>query len=317
MARRRRTRDVDWLITQIDERLTAFGRDRHSMHLRDKVLQLVEIVEDTKDLGVNVVCEHGWTKGGARERIRLYLIEYVGLVIDRAELEVVAGISEYPRRIRELRKECGYQIASGASPDPETGIDLKPDQYMLVQVQPDTDAARRWHVANRIRRSGGAAQERIREYLIENVGRILTTEEIAYVAKTSEFGRRTRELRTEQGYAIATRFTGRPDLAPGQYVLQSSKRMTEPHDRRIPEAVQRDVYERDENQCRLCGWNMSRWRDDDPRILELHHVTEHAEGGKNLANNLIVLCSSCHDSVHAGRLDLPEGFNPSERRDND
>ncbi len=244
-------------------------------------------------------------RSGAIERIRLYLIEYAGTVVDRAELEVVAGISDYPRRIRELRIEHGYQIASGATPDPDTGIDLKPDEYLLVTSTPDTDAARRWHVANRIRRGRGGSSEKLLRYFLENVGRVLTTEEIAYVAGTREFGRRTRELRTEQGYAIATRFTGRPDLAAGQYILQSVDRIANAHDRRIPEAVQKIVYERDENTCRLCGWNMSRWRANDPRILELHHVEEHARGGANSAANLVVLCSVCHDDIHAGRRKLP------------
>jgi len=144
MARRRRIREVDWLIEQIDQKLKSFGRERGSIKLRDKVLQLVEVVEHTKDLGVSVIAEHGWDKGGARERIRLYLTEHVGLVIDRAELEVVSGISDFPRRIRELRKELGYQIASGVSPDEETDIKLKPDEYLLVKPEPDLDAARRW-----------------------------------------------------------------------------------------------------------------------------------------------------------------------------
>lgn len=313
MARRRRIRDVNWLINQIDERLGKFVSERAEMELREKVLYLVEVVEDTKDLGVSVVLEEGWDAKGARERIRLYLIEYSGQVIDRAELEVVAGISDYPRRIRELRVEQGYQVASGASPDEETGIVLKPDEYLLVQPKPDLDASRRWHVANRIRRSGGGSQQRILKYMLENVGKVLTTEELSYVSNDAkEFGRRTRELRTEQGYKVATRFTGRPDLGPGQYVLQSKEQISDPHDRRISEAVQREVYERDNNTCRLCGWNMDRWRDDDPRIFELHHVKEHAKGGTNKADNLIVLCSKCHDDLHAGRVDVPEGFGRHE-----
>jgi len=311
MARRRRQRDVDWLIDEIDNRLKVFGQGRGDLSLREKVLCLVEVFEHTKDLGVSVVREHGCDAGSAIERIRLYLIEYVGQVIDRAELEVVAGISDYPRRVRQLRVEQGYQIASGASPDAASGIELKPDEYLLVHAEPDLDASRRWHVANRIRRSSGGSQKKILRFLLENVGKVVTTEELSYVSNDKkEFGRRTRELRDEEGYAIATRFTGRPDLASGQYILQSAERIAEPHDRRIPEAVRRAVYERDNNTCRLCGWDMQRWRVEDPRILELHHVEEHKRGGLNLTDNLVVLCSSCHDQLHAGRLELPEDFQP-------
>lgn len=281
MARRRRTREVDWLIGQIDTRLRAFGAERAGLKLREKVRHLVDLMEHTKDLGVSTIAEHGWDARGARDRIKLYLIEYVGQVVDGAELEVVGGISDSPRRIRELRKEQGYQIVTGASPDEESGVVLKPDQYMLIRAEPDLDLARRWHVANRIRRSGGGSQSRILQFLLENVGSVVTTEELAYVSNDkSEFGRRTRELRTEQGYSIATRFTGRPDLAPGQYVLQSAERIAEPHDRHISEHVKRAVYERDSNACRICGWNMGVWIADDPRILELHHVEVHADGGR-------------------------------------
>jgi hypothetical protein len=309
MARRRRVKQVEWLIAQIDEKLEAFGHDRSGLDLRSKVKRLVDVLETTKDLGISVIAENGWDARAARDRIRLYLVEYSGLVIDRLELEVVAGISDYGRRIRELRVEQGYQIASGASPDEESGIELRPDEYLLVQPEPDGDAARRWHIANRVRRSGGGSQDRIRRYLLENVGRVVTTDELSYVSRDAkEFGRRTRELRTEQGYAIATRFTGRPDLAAGQYVLQSAERIAEPHDRRIPDAVQRQVYTRDDNRCRLCGWSHDSWRPDDPRILELHHVEQHREGGANRADNLIVLCSRCHDDLHAGRTELPYRF---------
>jgi hypothetical protein len=293
---------VDQLISTIDSQLKRFGRQRAGLDLREKVLQLVEIYANVKDLGINAVAESGIDAAGAPERIRLYLVQYHGVVVDGAELEVVSGISEYGRRIRELRVEEGYQIASGASPDPESGISLKPDQYMLVSPEPDQNAARRWHVANRIRKSSHGSQHRVLQFLLENVGQVVTTEELAYVAKDAhEFGRRTRELRTEKGYAVATRFTGRPDLGPGQYVLQSKDRIAEPHDRRIPEEVLKVVYKRDENKCRVCGWRIEKWKRDDPRILELHHLEEHVAKGKNVAKNLIVICSRCHDEVHAGK----------------
>lgn len=302
MARRRCKNSVDWLIRQVDAQLDALGRDRTGLNLRQKVLRLVELYEGVKDLNVSVLAEHGLDARTARERIRLYLLEYPGAVIDGAEIAVVSGISDYARRVRELRVEEGYQIASGASPDPNSGIELKPDQYLLVDPRPDRDAARRWHVANRIRRSTSGSKNRVLRYLLENVGRVVTTEELAYVARNArEYARRVRELRTEDGYAVATRFTGRPDLKIGQYVLQSKDRIAEPHDRRIPQEVEREVYARDNNTCRICGWTIDRWRVEDPRILELHHLKHHRRGGENVAGNLVVVCSRCHDEVHTGK----------------
>ena len=94
----------------------------------------------------------------------------------------------------------------------------------------------------------------------------------------------------------------------GEYILESSERIAEPHDRRISYDIQKQVYERDENTCRCCGWTRDKWSREDPRILELHHVYEHAAGGENTPDNLIVLCSKCHDEVHAGRMQLPPGI---------
>lgn len=293
------------VLAAIDLQLKQIGGMNAGVELRDKVRHLVQVQRRFSDLGVSIAHEAGITARGAQERIRQYLIMYPGTTIDSEELQVVSGIAEFARRVRELRIEQGYQIASGASPDPETGIDLKPDQYMLVSTVPDADAARRWHIANRIRRSGEGSRSRVLAYLRENVDRVVTTEELAYVAKDAkEFARRARELRTEQGYLVATKFTGRPDLKIGQYVLESLDRIIQPHDRSIPDAIQKLVYERDSNLCRSCGWSRDRWTRSDPRILELHHIQEHAAGGANTQENLVVLCSKCHDDVHAGRIEI-------------
>ncbi len=150
------------------------------------------------------------------------------------------------------------------------------------------------------------SRDRVLEFFKENVGRIVTTENLAYVAEgAKEFARRVRELRTEDGFPIATLFTGRPDLAMGEYVLLSLDRLFDQHDRHIPLEVQRAVYERDTNTCRVCGWDMARWTAEDPRILELHHLKPHRERGDNTAENLIVICSRCHDGVHAGTVMIP------------
>lgn len=308
MTRRPRIKPLDLLIRQIDERLRQLHINVDSLDLREKVMCLVAVQHDLDDLGVSTMHYSGMQpkgrqSGAARERILAYFTSYPGEVIAGDELRVVSGISEYGRRIRELRREKGYQIASGASSDAFSGVTLKPDQYMLVSREPDQDAARRWHIVNRIRRSKGSTRDRILSYLQENVGVVVTTEELAYVAKDArEFGRRIRELRTEQGYLIATRFTGRPDLGVGQYVLEHVDRQSDPHDRHIPESVQKQVYERDRNRCLSCGWMRSSWTREDPRSLELHHIEHHAEGGVNDATNLVVLCSRCHDQVHAGRI---------------
>lgn len=296
--------NIETLITEVEARLKQYRKDSNGLSWREKVLLLVAVSGSIKRLGKTTNPDAA--KVGARERIRLYLLDNVGVVISAAELEVVSGISEYGRRIRELRVQDGYKILTGYSNDPETGVELKPNDYLLLATEPDRSAARRWYIANRIRKEKeGGSKGRILRFLLENVEQVVTNEELSYVAKAKEFGRRVRELRTEEGYAVATQFTGRPDLRMGEYVLESAERRSEQHDRNIPFEVQKEVYERDHSTCRLDGWNREKWSRSDPRILELHHIVEHVAGGLNIPENLIVLCSKCHDDIHAGRRQLP------------
>jgi hypothetical protein len=306
MPRRIRIQALDSLLTDLNDKLKSFKADASKLSIREKVKRLVEISYKTKCLGVSAVVKHGLSETAAIERIKVYLQQNVGQIIKGEELEVVSGISEYARRIRQLRVEHGMKILTGASLSEQSDLKIKSDEYYLADSQPDADMARRWHVANRIRKQGGGAKSRLLAYFQENVQKVVTTEELFYVANSKkEFARRIRELRTEEGYAIATKFTGRPDLNMGEYVLMSTERVAVQHDRNIPTDVQKLVYERDSNTCRnpKCNWDQNLWTRQDPRILELHHIEHHAVGGLNNAENLIVLCSRCHDEVHAGRLD--------------
>ncbi len=39
--------------------------------------------------------------------------------------------------------------------------------------------------------------------------------------------------------------------------------------------------------------------------LHVHHVVFRSQGGSDAPDNLATLCSSCHDALHAGKIDLP------------
>lgn len=280
MPRRPRIAEISELITHINSQLDAFRVNYDQLSLRQRVERFVVLRHGSDDLGVSVLHDSIECQKSAKARIEAYLISNVGKKVHGDELAVVSGISEYGRRIRELRVEHGYAIYTGASSDNDVGIDLATDEYMLTKIAADVEAPRRWHIANRIRKIPGGARNRLLLYFKENV------------------------LRTEDGYPIATYYTGRPDLRPGEYVLLDSERIAEPHDRKITVEVQQEVYQRDKNTCRKCQWKPENWISSDPRILELHHFVEHAKGGKNISDNLLVLCSRCHDDIHAGRIDL-------------
>jgi hypothetical protein len=232
------------------------------------------------------------TAKASRRRILEYLTLFLGEVVDGDELEIVSGIHEYPRRVRELRVQEGYRITTGV-----TREDLRPDQYVLESAVADQEEADRWKTANKIRRMPGAGKTRMLELLKAFLGRPVTGEQLLYVAKVKDM-RRARELRTDDGWRITTRFTGRPELAPNVYVLEGTDQLP-PHDRKIEPDVYDAVLARDKYSCRKCGWNTTARRFDEKRqFVELHHIEHHKDKGQNNPENLITLCNVHHDAAH-------------------
>jgi len=182
------------------------------------------------------------------------------------------------------------------------GIDparIRPDQYVLLRKEQDLRAAYRWNVLNEIRKKKISVTDKIIEYFRKNVGQEITGEELKYLAKDKkEWARRVRELRTEQGWPIATKNSGRDDLAIGVYVLEEDRQAYE-HDRSIPDAVKVAVLQRDGFRCAQCGWNRAMLSPEDPRkMLELHHKKHHKDKGENSVENLVTLCNVHHDALH-------------------
>jgi len=231
---------------------------------------------------------------GARERIRQYLELNVGTTVTTEEVAAVSGIQEASRRIRELRVEYGYRIStSNTDPKMSTG------QYRLESTKADPAAAARWRLANSIRRSGGSVKQKILTYMQASVGQVVQGEELAYLAGArSGWPRRTRELRSEDGWRLVTKMSGRPELGVGEYVLENLDQAP-PHDRHIPSTVYEDVLSRDGSACRKCGWRTSDRRPESRRqLIELHHLEHHSAGGANTTDNLVALCNVHHDEAH-------------------
>jgi hypothetical protein len=311
--------EVDAIKTILDEFLATSSDGE----LRDKVRILIPAVHKLRDLGSSLVARENATS--ARNRIEYYLRKYPHTLIDGDELLVVSGIGEWARRVRELRVESGWWIYTGvtiktvAEAEPEQieelkaaiGSDpltVKPDQYILVREEQDLEAAHRWHLLNGIRKQDGSVQDKILKYLRANVGKIVSGEELSYLAKDrTEWARRTRELRTEEGWPVYTKMQGRPDIPVGAYLLEEDKQAP-PHDRHIEDSVRVAVLKRDGFKCTYCGWDRSQLSQGDPRkFLEIHHLQDHAKGGSNTEDNLITLCNVDHDVVHSGKLAWSNG----------
>ena len=319
MARRSKAAsDFPAQVDQIKSLLDTFLERLEHDDLRQQVISLVPAVHALRDLGSGLVS--GDAVNSARDRILAYLRKYPCDLIDGDELMVVAGIGEWARRTRELRVQFGWKIYTGATladvveAEPELvgeleqvlhlqPLHLRPDQYVLMSEHQDREAALRWNQLNAIRKKNSGVKAKILEYLRLNAGHIVTGEELRYLAKDKkEWARRSRELRTEDGWPVVTRMQGRPDLNVGEYLLEED-RQAEVHDRQISDPVRVEVLQRDEFKCTYCGWSRADLSRDDPRkFLELHHLHEHAKGGANDADNLKTLCNVHHDQVHAGKL---------------
>src|SRR5688500_1797629 len=94
---------------QLDEFATAYAK----LSPRDRITKLAEIQKTVRNLGKRVSKDYQGPGQGAKARIEAYLRANSGKVIDGEELAIVAGISEYGRRIRELRA-AGMNIVSGS-----------------------------------------------------------------------------------------------------------------------------------------------------------------------------------------------------------
>lgn len=320
MARRPRPHnDPERNLADLQGLLNDFAKELGNPELRDKVKALIPSFTRLRELGVSLMPES--ISMSARERILSYLKAYPLTVIDGDELMVVSGIGEWARRVRELRVQFGWQINSGATfkdmardfaeendaadlatlqktigRDPMT---LRPDQYVLLSTEEDRDAAHRWNTLNLIRKSKASVRDKLLRYMRANVGRPVLGEELRYLAgDRNEWPRRMRELRTEDGWPIATKMSGRPDLQIGTYVLELDEQAPE-HDRHIPDSVRVEVLTRDGFKCQVCHWDRTMAQPSDPRrFLELHHVVQHKDKGMNTKDNLITLCNTHHDEVH-------------------
>lgn len=139
------------------------------------------------------------------------------------------------------------------------------------------------------------ARDRIREYFIANVGKVLTTQKIRKIAGISEYARRIRELRDEEGYQIISH-VDRADLKPGEYILETLEQKPV-ISRTISPQLRNEILERNGFTCQLCGAGPG---DIDPfnpnRKVRFHidHVLPISQGGTDDKDNLRVLCSACN-----------------------
>jgi HNH endonuclease len=153
------------------------------------------------------------------------------------------------------------------------------------------------------------SRAKLREFFIKNVGKILNSDTLREVAGTSEWGRRVRELRNEEGMNIVTH-NDRSELKPGQYLLINLKPLPA-FERGISKEVRAFVLDRNGFTCQMCGAAAGEPHPyDTGRKTRLHigHIIDKTMGGSDEAGNLRAICSVCNEGASNLTLNRPQAI---------
>jgi len=154
--------------------------------------------------------------------------------------------------------------------------------------------------------AGNGARRKLREFFYNNVGVVLDSETLRSVAGVSEWARRVRELRNEEGLNVLTH-NDRSDLKPGQYILIDTKPI--PHfERSISKETRAYVLDRNGFTCQMCGSVAGEPHPYDAgRKTRLHigHIIDKSLGGTDDPANLRAICSICNEGASNITLDRP------------
>ncbi len=147
------------------------------------------------------------------------------------------------------------------------------------------------------RREG--SKKRILTFLLANMGRIIEGSELRAVSgNASEWARRVRELRDEEGYQVLSH-RDRADLKPGQYLIETDQRLPAfPRD--ISKETRAYVLERNGYTCQMCGLAAADPDPFDPKRkvhLTLGHIIDKSKGGIDSPSNLRAICTNCNEGL--------------------
>ena len=152
-----------------------------------------------------------------------------------------------------------------------------------------------------------SSKQRILEFLLASVGRVLEAREIQEASGgASEWARRVRELRDEEGYQILTN-RDRLGLKPGQYLMETDKRRPA-FSRNISKETRAVVLERNGYTCQMCGLAAG---DPDPfdhsrKVrLTMGHIIDKSKGGSDTPDNLRAICSNCNEGLQNAAMPKP------------
>ena len=154
----------------------------------------------------------------------------------------------------------------------------------------------------------GGARGKLRAHFLANIGRVMDSDELrAITGNQSEWARRVRELRTEEGYLILTHHD-RSELKPGQYLLETAKPQPA-FERALSKETRALVLDRNGFTCQMCGAAAGEPHPYDPtRKTRLHigHIIDKSKGGSDEPSNLRAICSVCNEGAQNATLIRPD-----------
>jgi hypothetical protein len=152
------------------------------------------------------------------------------------------------------------------------------------------------------------SKAKLRQFLLDHVGDIIDSETLRGVANSSEWGRRMRELRNEEGLNIITH-NDDSALKPGQYKLVDLK-IKPAFARGISKETRALVLDRNGFTCQMCGAVAGEPHpyDQGGRKTRLHigHIIDKSMGGTDDATNLRAICSVCNEGARNLTLPRPD-----------
>lgn len=147
------------------------------------------------------------------------------------------------------------------------------------------------------RRKGSKAK--LLDHFLANIGRVLSSDELREASGASEWGRRLRELRDEEGWQILSH-NDRASLKPGEYILETIKRKPA-FARTMSKELRARILERNGYTCQMCGFaagDLDPYNENRTIRLTIGHIIEKDKGGTDEASNLRAVCSNCNEGLH-------------------
>lgn len=202
----------------------------------EQVGDLVQVHHLLRDLGSSIGAALAPDDSASgRARLIAYLRAQTGRIVHTDELMIVAGIGDYPRRIRELRGDHGWPIISGlavrdlrllsASRDAlkKVPAGIAPDEYLLIEDRQDHAAPGRWIAIKEMRDPLSTARTLVREYFERFPGHRITAEELRYlVGNKSEWTSAVQDM-AASGRTIEGAGLEGTDSPPGIFSLMDSR----------------------------------------------------------------------------------------------